>query len=260
MNCHDAQSRLGDYALGLLPPDEALRVKEHLDSGCFACRREIAELHEALFALVEDEPLVEPPARIKDSLLDRLEDAPTLPRPTDVLEAKNAPRAWLFLAAGIAALAVGVWAIQSEGPATPAPGQLAREAWQDQIEGTNRELGLAMTNLVSMPLPPAADRRVLSYLLLDKASGELHVWVQPQQDSEAAIANWAWLLDADGNPLGSGELITKGNRYAAVVNTAGFDETQELRLLLTHESDPTGPEAPSKPSDEVIESMTLRLK
>lgn len=91
---------LSAYALGILQEGELQLVERHL-AGCPLCRAEVVELREAAAKLALLSPQVEPPARLKRQIMDRVAPVQKSRRTSLGQWLRNLKPAW-----GIAALAV----------------------------------------------------------------------------------------------------------------------------------------------------------
>jgi anti-sigma-K factor RskA len=96
------------YALDALSPDDASRLEEHL-RGCDRCRSDLAAFRETASALALAVPAVDPPASLRQRILDEARAE----RPNVV----PLPRGWAFRAAtaaaavaAAAAIGLGLWA------------------------------------------------------------------------------------------------------------------------------------------------------
>lgn len=261
MNCHDTSPLLGDYVLGLLESQEREQVEQHLGTGCEACSRELVEINEALALLAEGEPLLAPTVELKRSLFDRIDAAQVTVEPSAQGESSSRSRSFLlpWIAAGLAAVAVGLgtyggwWNDNGAGGSASAPNELAIKAWQQQIEGTNREFGLIGTTLVSLPIQETK-QGIVSHLLVDEVANQLHIWTRPIDD-EQGTPNWVWVLNAEGRVIGNAALADKGDRLGAVVSLDEIGLAGGCRLLLTVEADPPGAE----PSEAVVDGAAFEM-
>ncbi|MCC6587452.1 MAG: cupin domain-containing protein [Bryobacterales bacterium] len=64
------------YSLGALPPDEAVEFEKHLAEGCDVCRAELESLNAAVLQLAFAAPEVQPPASLRDRLLNAIAPLP----------------------------------------------------------------------------------------------------------------------------------------------------------------------------------------
>ncbi|MBI4540180.1 MAG: anti-sigma factor [Gemmatimonadetes bacterium] len=96
MSAHDWLELAAPYALGALDPEELSSFEAHL-AECETCRREVRELREVAGALAYAAPPAEPPARLRQRILDEARRVRPLPRPARVA----APVPWLAAAASV---------------------------------------------------------------------------------------------------------------------------------------------------------------
>jgi hypothetical protein len=108
----DVFESLGAFALGALPEHERTRVAAHL-AECPICAEDAAALQRAATGLLEDVPLVEPPAELRDRIMAVVESeatllraaSPAVPRPRRRMSLSAPALRWVATAA--AALVVG---------------------------------------------------------------------------------------------------------------------------------------------------------
>jgi hypothetical protein len=119
---HDSlRDLLAAVALGAATPEEAERVRAHAE-GCAVCREELDGMLTAASALALAVPQQDPPRALKGRIMDavRQETSPApigRPRPSWHLPRPRIAGAWPALAAGLAAVAIGllVWNITLQG-------------------------------------------------------------------------------------------------------------------------------------------------
>ncbi len=69
MNCHECNEILNEYALGILDPMDAIKVSEHIDSGCEYCRENLRSIDSATAVLSHNTTPISPPDDLKGQLL-----------------------------------------------------------------------------------------------------------------------------------------------------------------------------------------------
>jgi anti-sigma factor ChrR (cupin superfamily) len=89
---NEIAEQASSYALGALTQPEARAFEEHLSRGCEVCEAELRSFENVVGALGLIAPEAEPPASVRQSLLDRIsqEKAPTPPAATfDLADAQQ---------------------------------------------------------------------------------------------------------------------------------------------------------------------------
>lgn len=124
------------YALGALPPDEALSFSEHLDKGCEAGAAEVRAFEDTCADLAPASDAVKPPSHVRDKLLARLAAEREVP---DAASAEPQRRANLQ---GNAAMFLTVFAGEGEWHESP-PGVFTKKLFADAAKGS-------VTSLVRM--------------------------------------------------------------------------------------------------------------
>ena len=74
-NKHRFQTAAALASLGVLPPPEAREFREHLAQGCEACGSELQAFESVASQLAMAAPELQPPPRLRDTLLARIDDA-----------------------------------------------------------------------------------------------------------------------------------------------------------------------------------------
>ena len=69
------QNVLDEYALSTLPEDDARRIRAHVER-CGACRKLLEEREDLLGTLALAVPGAEPPARLEESIMRKIAEAP----------------------------------------------------------------------------------------------------------------------------------------------------------------------------------------
>lgn len=117
MDHRDLRARTADYALGLLGDEERRELEVHLAS-CEDCTREVAAAMRATGALGLLVDQIDPPAGLRERVLRGVAVPPASgtggPARAERIGPRAAP-AWLALAASLAAIALGVYALDLRG-------------------------------------------------------------------------------------------------------------------------------------------------
>ncbi|TWT95347.1 hypothetical protein Pla108_34930 [Botrimarina colliarenosi] len=264
MACRDIQPLLTDYAAGAATPEERRLVETHLAEGCHVCTNELAALEEAAMMLFDAEPLPTPPPRLRAAVLSAIEAHPQevqplfIERPATVAPASKPARRWqtaLALAACLSAIAFFVNTVRNNRAAPQAAIDAVAQAWRERVQESERQLGVRGAKLVSLSIDPFQNA-VVTHLLYDSLSEQLHLWATRNPISANAEPNWAWVLDADGAVIAKGRLAPASLGRLVAVLDIGPLETETAEVLLTVEDDvPT-----ERPSDDVVEQGVLRIR
>jgi hypothetical protein len=251
MTCNELQPLLSDYAAGAATPEERAQVERHLATGCESCLIELIELQDAAAMLLDAEPLPTPPAHLKAQLLDAIT--------AETIVAKQPKRsgwtiaAWA-VAASLAVIAAGVTWLRSPEAADAVTESIA-DTWRTRIAKSEQEFGVRGARLVSLPLR-SFQKSVVTHLLYDSVSQQLHVWATHNPLASRTEPNWVWLVDEEGAVIARGELHhASPGRLVAVLDIADL-KAETAKVLLTVEAD----EPAATPSDEVVEQGVLEIR
>jgi putative zinc finger protein len=231
VTCAEVRDRLAEYALDMLPPDEAAEVERHLD-WCAGCRKEAGELQEAAASLALESPQADPPDELGDRVVRTVSHA-ARPR-------RAAPRRGvrLLAAATLAAvlalvLAVG-WGVaqrQSLEDVQARTEQLRQDI--QHIRGLVQDLGGRQAALapvgtsrgsgtaVVVPLPRGQDYAFAEVVLFDQTHRPFTVE----------------FVDGDGKVVLSGQLIRSNNGTDVVLERTDQDL---LRVVSVEVKDSLG--------------------
>ena len=251
MRCSELQPLLYDYAAGAATPEERAEVERHLATGCEPCLAELVEMQDAAALLLDAEGLPTPPARLKAQLLDAIAGETNVAAPPQ-------RRGWVVvgwaIAASLAVITAGVtWLSAPE--AADAVTETVADAWRARIAKSERELGVRGARLVSLPLQ-SFQKSVVTHLLYDSVSQQLHVWATHNPLASRTEPNWVWLVDDEDAVVTRGELRhASPGRLVAVLDVADL-ESETARVLLTVEAD----EPKAQPSDAVVEQGVLEIR
>jgi hypothetical protein len=112
LDCTQVRDSATEYALGILPPDDARAVSAHILS-CPRCRAEVEDIRNLGDRLLDLVPDVEPPLGLDDRIMARVSRRPRR-------------RIWIATGAALAAAAAVVGIVAASGPSHQrAPVQLA---------------------------------------------------------------------------------------------------------------------------------------
>jgi hypothetical protein len=251
MTCNELQPLLYDYAAGAATPEERAEVERHLATGCVACLVELVELQDAAALLLEAEPSLTPPAWLKTQLLDAIVAETTVATPP---KRSGWVVAGWAIAASLAVIAAGVMWLRSP-EAAEAMTETVADAWRNRIAKSEREFGVRGAQLVSLPLR-SFQKSVVTHLLYDSVSQQLHVWATHNPLASRPEPNWVWVVDEDGAVVARGELRhASAGRLVAVLDVADL-KAETAKVLLTVEAD----EPATTPGDEVVEQGLLEIR
>jgi anti-sigma-K factor RskA len=207
----ELQNLIPAHALDALDADDALLLDGHLET-CEECRRELDELRETTALLAFASKPLEPPASLRASILDAVDDGSTAPA--------QAPRARLaflrgaFAGALVAAAVALVIGIVLHGQLSDA--RSARDA-------------LAANLLRSGSQVQPLEGSVRGAVVRNGATGKLVLFDLPAPKSGHTYE--AWLIGSDKTPVPAG--LFKGGK-AVVVGLAG-DAAKAKQVAITVE-------------------------
>ena len=199
MNCIECEKRLDDYVDGLLSPETARSVSEHL-ADCPSCSTSFEELRLLQKASEQIPREIEPPTDLWPEIIRRIDVSP------HSMSSRRATRAaiepWLQLAAVISLVAIGLWVSISlstsrPNPRTtrqaqavdPSPSWLAEQA--DRARAEDRTM-LAKIDLIQTierrrgVLDAATVQQIeADRLVIDRAIGEIRAALRDQPENRS---------------------------------------------------------------------------
>jgi anti-sigma-K factor RskA len=204
---------LAAYALGALDEPEAERLRAHLE-GCEECRRQLRWLEPAVELLPRTVEQLEPPERLRASLLDtvRAEAAPEAHEPS-----RAAPEGWWHR------LGLAVW---RPATAVAAAVMLVIGAVAGYLIGEPNGGGSSTLEAQAMPNAP----RATGTLALDGSSGILRVQHMPTLASNQVYEVW---VQRDGKLQPSSLFVPRKDRSADAAVPDGLDGADAV--LVTKE-------------------------
>jgi anti-sigma-K factor RskA len=110
MDHNELRELTGAYALGILTDDERLTLENHLRE-CQACAAEVRESIEATSALAVGVTQIDPPASLRSRVLAAATGGDSIQSATERRRSFSALPYWLSAAASLAALALGLYAL-----------------------------------------------------------------------------------------------------------------------------------------------------
>ncbi|QDT67474.1 hypothetical protein MalM25_03730 [Planctomycetes bacterium MalM25] len=260
MNCRDAQKLLPDYALDLLDEGELEAVAGHLSTGCTACNRDLDDLHATFEGLLQSESVVKPPPRMRDEIFTRIDDHAVVPvgrtETVSSREGRSQPPTWarrVMVVVAVAACLVGI--VRWIGTGTADDPEAALLSWQQRIDRVDRRLNTPDFRLVSL-LAERPHGSLVTHLLYDELSAQLHVWLACDERTGAATPTHLWLVAEDGQVIATADLTQSSPWCFGLIDISQPDLHRVHRLLLTDEEDPTA----TAPSKKPLESLPLRLE
>jgi hypothetical protein len=265
MTCKEIQPLLADYAAGAATAAERALIEEHLAGARHACHDELAELQEAA-ALLIDAPgldgtsLPALPPGLKARVLDAI-TAPATPTSPAPKRSRWTVAAWA-VAASLALTAAGVTWLRSPEAADSVTTAIT-EAWRGRISQSERDFAIRGARLVMLPLD-RFQNSVVTHVLYDSVSQQLHVWAAHNPLASRTEPNRAWLIDDKGLVVARGPLRQASlGRLVALLDVAGL-KSPTAKVLLTVEPDgsaatPSDGSA-ATPSDDIIEQGILEIR
>ena len=244
MTCDQVKELLAAYAVDACDADERRFVEQHVATCCDECAEQLDRLRGAAAALGQASPSVEPPASLRNAVLDRIADAtPTRQEPAR----RTAWRAAMYcVAATLVGVAVGA-AVRALKPAAEGPS--AAEVWQAQIAAAESRLGAVGTTLTALSSPEGPRLGVL----YDELTGDLHFLLHARVQPKGQL--WAWARNSRGEVLGSAPVqpSTQGSPVGVLRLVGPVAEFAEL--VVTDE-----PQTPAEgaPTGEVVAQARIK--
>lgn len=261
MDCNESQRLLAAYALGALDEGETARVESHIRD-CPACRAEYAAHRQTVARLPLIAALVDPPASLKTTLMDRIDNLgaePAAPRPLTRPVRAPKPR-WLTVLAAmkrrpLRSLALSTTAIV-----------LALVAWTvfqtfrvNDLEAQNDQLATTVKsqwNAITLAVDPKVETvpvkasevspRTKGRLLLNTEQQQAALVVVDLTPPKRGQVYQVWLWDpVSGNLQAVGTFRTWAGYGMWAFQPPVRDDT-ELRLSVSSEPEGGSP-APTSP-------------
>jgi anti-sigma-K factor RskA len=231
---HDSlQEDLASYALGILDPESAARVRSHLAT-CHLCREEVAA-HQAVAELLPyGLPPVAPPAAAREALLGRVRDEPAPPRapvrpPTSL---RLAPMLG-WAAAAVAVVALGWWNLQL---------RQERDDARAVARAVQEEEGRRIVRLAGSPAAPAA----VGQVVLPPEGAPTGLLVVTGLAPLAPNRTYQlWLLQPDQSPVSAG--LFGVNQQGEAVLSVRIPEARVIAGFGITEEPAGGSPAPTEP-------------
>jgi anti-sigma factor RsiW len=230
MDCRETAERLTDYVLGLLADDERVAVEAHLASGCAACANERREVATAASALAETVDPVAASASLRSNLLRAIAE-PVAPAPAALKGRTRHAVGWgVYLAASLAAIVAGgaagwLWRLETSGVE-------AADAWRRQIASAEEVLGGGNARLVAAD-DASAGADLVSNLLYDAVSSQLHVQIASPSLPESGAEAWAVLVDRAGAVIAAERLRPLSEHNASAVLNVEEEAVTDAELVVT---------------------------
>jgi anti-sigma factor RsiW len=220
-SANDTHDLVAPYALDALTPDERAEFERHLDE-CDRCRGELRELQETATALAWASTGPEPPADLRDRILERARGeaqvVPFAPRPR---------RGWVAPALGVAAAAaacvavgLGLWAASLSGDLDRERDLRAAQGQALEIVGDRGAQVVSLDGAEGSLVVARNGRAALVVCGLDRApSGETYV---------------AWTIRGTVSPAGAFDAASEGCTAAPLDRTVAPGVT----VAVTRERNP----------------------
>jgi hypothetical protein len=253
INCTDCQDRLAEFALDELDARASEEVSAHLAGGCAECNRQLTELVESLALVAEAVPRVNAPASVGREVFARIAAERDGVRIAASEPSNSRQKAWLTLAASLAAATTGV-AVWLNRP-TPEPTTIVAgwaeveqrilAAQQDPQPQPRLHL-----RFVSRETNVAPDVQVTGEVIEDQLAHQLHVYIQDLPPIAADREFRLWLVMSDGGyvPAGSIRADAAGNASALIDLPSAGGAT--IAIGLSDES----VSAPQTPSPNLLQA------
>jgi anti-sigma-K factor RskA len=233
----EIEDMLAAYALDAVEPEDRELIRAHLE-GCASCTATVRRLERARDAIPIAIDVVEPPSRLRETILAAASRTGPAVEPRVVAKVSRPPRparphplrAWRSLTAGIAAAAVIAFAL-----------------------GAGLGLGLGRSLTPGAPATSVVQYRLAGSGAMAGASGKVYELKNQgltlvefsnlpslQQDKVYEL----WLIPAHGNPIPAGVFTADATGSHVAVLARNLEGLSEL--AVTVEAGPNGTSAPTQ--------------
>jgi anti-sigma-K factor RskA len=262
MTCEQLAPLYEEYALGVLEGEERAELEAHLARACPECTPGVAEARLVVSQLAHAAPDVQPPAALRDKILDAVKSsADTAHRVAPLAKEKpSPPRAmfpvWAWMAAAALALITG-YTIRQMGSQNAQLADLRKQmkratmqnqALQDQLL-TDRLVSSVMLSPDSMPL---------KLMPKDKNMPMVHAYLHPQMgvaltaDQMPSVPSartlQLWFLPKKGQPMSVAIFRPDAMGQIAIVAPVHMPVNEIAALVVTEEPAGGSPRPTTSPA------------
>jgi anti-sigma-K factor RskA len=240
------------FVLGALEPDEAAAIRAHLAT-CDEPHPAIEELGAVVPALLESVEVVEPPASLRDRILEAAAtpapespDAAVAARGRRRLTSLTGLRAWLsrpglaWVAAAVAAVlvvALGVRTLQVQAELG------ALQAYREGVVAVLDTAAMPGSQLAVLSSPEDSGPAGIAAASTD---GRIAIAMRDLDPTRGSEVYETWLIGDDGVPVPVGSFTAASGGTASMVLTVSPAASAGVTIALTHEPGP-GATTPTPP-------------
>jgi anti-sigma-K factor RskA len=247
MDCEQLAPVYEEYALGILEGDERAELEAHLARACPKCAPGVSEAKWVVAQLAHAAPDSQPPAALRNKILDAAKSSPDTARTAIPFEKPAAKRAlfpaWAWAAAAALALVTG-YSIRQIGIQTTQLAELRREmrlaALQSQALQNQLVEGRMVASVMMSP-----DSMPLKLMPKDKTMPMVHAYLHPHMgvaitaDEMPGMAPertlQLWIVTKKGQPMSVAIFRPDAQGQIALVAPVTMPINEIAALAVTEE-------------------------
>ena len=262
MSCEQLASHYEEYALGALEGEERAELEAHLARACSKCVSGVARARGLVAELAHAAPDAEPPAALRNRIMDAAKSSPGAARSTPPIEMQKPlpPRAmfpaWAWIAAAALALITG-YTIRQMNNQTVQLAELHKQMKLAMLQNQALQNQLEMSRMVSsVMLSP--DSMPLKLMPKDKNMPMVHAYLHPhmgvaitadQMPSMApARTLQLWFMPKEGKPMSVAIFRPDAAGQIALVAPVHMPMNEVAALEITEEPGSGSPQPTASPA------------